>query len=194
MEDNIYLELKKRIEELSPLTDEEWKDISTKWKQKTIEKNQYLLKAGQIESKFYFVYTGVHRVFGDRDGEEINVGFAYDGEYSGVFDSFLAQTPSDLYLQSITESQVLYIEYEDMMELFDKYKSIERWGRLFNAKMLIAMARRQMEARSFTAEEKFKRLFDQSPHIFQLVPLKHLASYLGMTPETLSRMRKKMLS
>lgn len=194
MEDNIYLELKKRIEELSPLTEDEWKDISTKWKQKTIEKNHYLLKAGQIESKFYFIYKGVHRVFGDRDGEEINVGFAYDGEYSGVFDSFLAQTPSDLYLQSITESQVLYIEFDDMMELFDKYKSIERWGRLFNAKMLIAMARRQMEARSFTAEEKFKRLFDQSPHIFQLVPLKHLASYLGMTPETLSRMRKKMLS
>lgn len=194
MEDNIYLELKKRIEELSPLTEEEWADISTKWKQKTFEKNEYLLKAGQIESKFYFVYRGVHRVFGDRDGEEINVGFAYDGEYSGVFDSFLAQIPSDLYLQSITESEVLYIEFMDMMELFDKYKSIERWGRLFNAKMLIAMARRQMEARSYTAEEKFQRLFNQSPHIFQLVPLKYLASYLGMTPETLSRMRKKMLS
>ena len=75
MEDNIYLELKKRIEELSPLTEEEWADISTKWKQKTFEKNEYLLKAGQIESKFYFVYRGVHRVFGDRDGEEINVGY-----------------------------------------------------------------------------------------------------------------------
>lgn len=194
VEDNIYLELKKRIEELSPLTSAEWRDISGKWKRKTSAKNEFLLKPGQIESKFYFVYKGVHRVFGDRDGEEINVGFAYDGDYSGVFDSFLAQTPSELYLQSITASEMLYISFEDMMLLFDKYKSIERWGRLFNANMLIAMARRQMEARSFTAEEKFLRLLNQSPHIFQLVPLKHLASYLGMKPETLSRMRKKMLS
>ena len=76
--------------------------------------------------------------------------------------------------------------------MFDEMKCIERFGRQFNAKILIDMAKRQLESRSFTAEEKYKRLLAQSPHILQLVPQKHLASYLGMTPETFSRLRAKI--
>ena len=190
MEDNIYHALKKRIERLSPLTDEEWSLFEAKWKRKTASKNDYLLKPGQVESKFYYVHSGVHRMFGDKEGEEVNVGFAYNGDYSGMFDSFLSQKPTDMYLQAITDCKMLYISYQDLMGMFDRFKSIERWGRLFNAEMLIAMARRQMESRSYSAEEKFQRLWDQSPHIFQLVPQKYLATYLGMTPETFSRLRK----
>lgn len=192
MEDNIYIALKKRIEELSPLSEEEWLDFSASWKKKLFKKGDFILKAGEVEQCFYFVHTGVHRLFGDKNGEEITVGFAYNGEYSGVFDSFLSQKPSDFFVESITESNVLYINYTELMHHFDKHKSVERWGRLFNAEILIAMARRQVETRSYSAEEKFKRLFDQSPHIFQLVPQKYLASYLGMTPETFSRLRAKI--
>ena len=79
------------------------------------------------------------------------------------------------------------------MTIFDKYKWVERWGRILNANILIGIGRRQVEVRSYTAEERFERLFNQSPHIFQLVPQKHLASYLGMTPETFSRMRKAIM-
>lgn len=192
MEDSIYTALKKRIEALSPLTEEEWVDFSSKWKKKTASKNQYLLKPGQVEGYFYFVGSGVIRVFGEKDEEEINVGFTYDNEFSGVYDSFLSQKPTDLYLQAIADCKMIRISYADLMDQFDKYKSVERWGRMFNAEMLIGVSRRQVEARSFSAEEKFKRLVKNSPHIFQLVPLKHLASYLGMTPETLSRLRKKV--
>ena len=192
MEDNIYTALKKRVDQLSPLSEDEWADFSASWKQKCFKKGDFVLRAGEVEKNFYFVHTGVHRLFGDKNDEEINVGFAYHGDYSGAFDSFLSQKPSDFYIESITDSDVLYINYTDMMHYFDKYRSVERWGRLFNAEMLIAMARRQMEARSYSAEEKFKRLFDQSPQIFQLVPQKYLASYLGMTPETFSRLRAKI--
>ncbi|QSE98285.1 Crp/Fnr family transcriptional regulator [Fulvivirga lutea] len=192
MEDTIYTALKKRIETFTQLSEAEWHDFSSKWRVKKFAKDEFVLKAGQVEGYFYFVFEGCHRLFGDRDGEEINVGFSYNNEFSGVYDSFLAQQPSEAYLQSISESVTLRISYDDLMQQFDKYKSIERWGRKFNAEMLILMAKRQVESRSYSAEEKYTRLMNQSPHIFQIVPLKHLASYLGMTPETLSRLRKKV--
>ena len=78
--------------------------------------------------------------------------------------------------------------------MFDSHKGIERWGRIFNSKILIGMARRQIEVRAYSAEERFDRLQNDSPHIFQLVPQKYLASYLGMTPETFSRLRKTKTS
>jgi CRP-like cAMP-binding protein len=188
----IYLELKRKIEEYVHPNVEEWNDFSSKWKPKSFKKNEYLTKGGQIEKYFYFVNSGVIRLFGEREDNEINVGFTYNGEFSGIYDSFLSQTPTDLFLQAITDCEVLRISYQDLMSQFDMYKSIERWGRLFNAEMLILMARRQIESRSYSAEEKFNRLFEASPHIFQLVPQKYLASYLAMTPETFSRLRKKL--
>ncbi|MEQ8927262.1 MAG: Crp/Fnr family transcriptional regulator [Fulvivirga sp.] len=192
MEVTIYDALKKRIESFTQISDVEWADFSSKWKLKEFDKDEYVLKAGQVEKYFYFIYEGCHRLFGDKEGEEINVGFSYNNEFSGVYDSFLAQQPSETYLQSISKSVTLRITYDDLMAQFDKYKSVERWGREFNAAMLILMARRQVESRSYSAEEKYTRLMNQSPHIFQIVPLKYLASYLGMTPETLSRLRKKV--
>lgn len=192
MEDSIYESLKKRIDELSPLSPLEWNDFARKWKRKSVVKGEYLLKAGQVEKYFYYVHYGVLRMFGENKEEEVDVGFSYDGEYSGIYDSFLAQKPTDMYLQAITACEMLRISHEDLMEQFDKYKSVERWGRIFNANMLIRMARRQVETRAYNAEEKFKRLAQNSPHILEIVPHKYLASYLGMTPETFSRLRSKL--
>ena len=79
------------------------------------------------------------------------------------------------------------------MKLFDQYKIVERWGRMFNQGVIVGYGILAKSILADTAEEKFNRLVNQSPHILQLVPQKHLASYLGMTPETFSRMRKKAM-
>jgi hypothetical protein len=79
------------------------------------------------------------------------------------------------------------------MPLFDQYKVFERWGRLFNQSVLVGFGVFIQSILADSAEERFNRLMDQSPHIFQLVPQKHLASYLGMSAETFSRMRKKTM-
>lgn len=96
-------------------------------------------------------------------------------------------------IQSLSRVVGLKISYANLIELFDKYKSVERWGRLFNAKMLIGVGRRQVEVRDFSVEERLRRPIADSPHIFRLVPQKHFASYLGMKPEAFSRMRKAYL-
>lgn len=192
LEDKIYASLRAQVEKYTALTQEEWLHFSSFWEQCTFKKNEYMTKSGQVENWFYFVYDGVLRLYADKDGEEINAGFTYNNDFSGEYASFLSQEPTAFYIQAITDCSLLRISYQNLMRMFDELKSIERFGRQFNAKILIDMAKRQLESRSFSAEEKYKRLLTQSPHILQLVPQKHLASYLGMTPETFSRLRAKI--
>lgn len=189
----IYEALHTAIESSSSILEEEWEDIKSYWKTLKAKRNEHLTQIGKVEHYFYFVHDGVLRGYSFNDGNEVTVGFSYNGDYSGAYDSFLEQTPSDFAIQAISDADLLRIHYTDLMKLYDKYKCMERWGKIFNSNILIGMARRQVEARSYSAEEKFERLAKDSPHIFQLVSQKHLASYLGMTPETFSRLRKQRL-
>ncbi len=183
--------LKESVFKLTEMSFSDWEDFGSRWTAFELKKNDFLIKEGQIEKYFYFIHEGVLRAFFLREGVEANIGFSYDGEFSGAYDSFLEQKVTDWNIQALSKVQGLKISYADLMAMFDAYKSVERWGRLFNAQILIGMGRRQVEVRDFSAEERFRRLHTDSPHIFQLVPQKHLASYLGMTPETFSRMRKE---
>ncbi|UXP32717.1 Crp/Fnr family transcriptional regulator [Reichenbachiella agarivorans] len=186
--------LKQQIFRLSPLSEDEWEDFSVRWTPFSLKKGEYMIAEGKIEKYFYFIHSGVLRAFFRKDGHESNIGFTYDGDYSGAYDSFLDQKVADWNIEALSDVVGLRISYVDLMAMYDAYKSVERWGRLFNAKILIGMGRRQVEIRDFSAEERFERLMRDSPHIFQLVPQKHLASYLGMAPETFSRMRKSSMT
>ncbi len=171
---------------------DEWVDFSSKWKPIAVPKNEFIIKKGTVEKYLYFVVDGVLRAFHIKDGEEICVGFSYTNDFSGGYDSFITGGPTRFYIQALNPVNLLRISRDDLDALYDKHKIVERWGRLFNEKLLLGKGLREVAILAYSAEERYRRLMTQSPHCLQLIPQKYLASYLAMTPETFSRLRKKV--
>ncbi len=186
--------LKASVKQFVNLTENEEEAFISPWSKFEYNKNTVITDFGQTEKYFYYVHKGVMRGYFIKNGIDYNMGFSYDGEYSGVFDSFLDQSPAVWALETITPTYGLRIEYQALMKLYDDHKVFERWARLFYQRVLVGYGVFSRSILADTAEEKFNRLVKQSPHVLQLIPQKHLASYLGMTPETFSRMRKKAMS
>jgi CRP-like cAMP-binding protein len=173
--------------------EKEWEAFINRWEYYEFPKNQIITHLGQVEAYFYFVHEGVIRAYFEKGTEEYNLGFSYTGEFSGVYDSFMHQRPAGFCAETISHTAGLKINFNNLMYLFDQYKVFERWGRLFNEMILTGFGEFFKSLLADSAEERFNRLMRQSPHVFQIIPQKHLASYLGMTPETFSRMRKKSM-
>jgi CRP-like cAMP-binding protein len=174
-------------------TASEWQVFSSHWQPYQFSKGHIVTDFEEIEGYFYFVHEGVIRAYFEKGIEEFNIGFSYYGEFSGVYDSFVKRKPAGYCLETLAPTNGLRISFEGLNTLYDEYKVFERWGRLFNEMILTGFDTFMKSLLADSAEERFNRLISQSPHVFQIIPQKHLASYLGMTPETFSRMRKKAM-
>lgn len=175
--------------------DEIWKDIRPRWHPRCVEKGTMITEAQTIETHFYFVLSGVQRLYyPSLEGSDVVLGFTFHHNFSGVYDSFVRQTPALCYLQALTKSELLAISLKDMNELFDRYASMERWGRLFVQDILFGRVQREIELTTRTAEERYRDFMRRSPAPLRQIPQKHLASYLNMTPETFSRLRASRIS
>lgn len=173
------------------LTLDERDRIAPLWVERGFRRRDIITATGEVEDWFSIVRTGVHRIYFEHDGDEVCLGFAYDGSWSGVFDSFTSRRPARLTLQAVTDTTLFSIRHADLMRLYDEVPAMARFGRLILEEVLYGRATREIEQLTLTAEERYRRLLQRSPHLLQLVPQKDIASYLRMTPETFSRLRAK---
>ena len=158
-------------------------------KERTLRRNDFLIEKGQVESSLFFVIEGSLRIYYPHEDEEICVGFGHDHNLICSYPSFISQQPSAYYIQALSTTQLIAIAQRDLYALFDTHHKIERAWRMLEEDALLGKIERETEMLTFTPEERYKRLLQRSPHIFQNIPRKYIASYLRMTPETLSRLK-----
>lgn len=184
--------LRNAFEQLVKLSDEEWQDAESRFVPVSFAKDEVITREGTIEPYFYFILNGVHRMYYvTPDGNEVVLGFSFDGNFSGAYDSFCMQKPAYLNIQSLTASEALAISFADFSYLLATYKNFERWGRLFAQLILFGRGKREIEMLCTTADERYNAFVQRMPANLQQIPLRHIASYLNMTAETLSRIRAK---
>lgn len=160
-----------------------------KWNHvRVLNRHDFLAQPREIETNLYFVSSGTMRLYYPREAEEICVGFAYANTLICSYPSFITQQPSQYYIQALTRTRLVSISRKDFYALFEPYRSLERCWRLLEEQALLGKIEREVEMLTFTPEERYIRLLERSPHIFQLIPRKYIASYLRMSPETLSRL------
>ncbi|MEM8893793.1 MAG: Crp/Fnr family transcriptional regulator [Bacteroidota bacterium] len=182
------------MSEKVPFSDEEWSAFTELLEVRRLKKGEHLIRAGEMENYLYWMIDGVIRGYYLRDGEELVAGFSFDFSLSGAYDSFISRNPTNVFVQAISDATLVCLHRDKLESLYDRFKSFERYGRLNLEEMFLKKAQHEIAVLSYSAEERLQRLMRDSPGIFQLVPLKHLASYLGMKPETLSRLRSKLRS
>jgi CRP-like cAMP-binding protein len=160
---------------------------------KKIRKRQYLLNAGDVCLYINFVEAGLLRSFTvDDEGNEHVVQFACEGSWISDVGSFASGTGALYNIEALEDSELLQLTKQAMDELLNNLPAMERFFRLLMQNNIVALQRRVIAYMSMSAEQKYLKLMDVTPDIINRASQQHVASYLGITPETLSRIRKKV--
>ena len=162
------------------------------FQQAEFKRKEIITYEGQKEKYLYFVLEGIQRSYYIKEGKEHVIAFTYPPSFSGIPESFIAQTPSRYFLEAITESKMLRISHEKLQALMDEDREIERLMRKATELVLIGLVHRHYELLAYSIEDRFKAFASRSAHLFNLIPHKYLASYLGINATNFSKLLSKV--
>ncbi len=159
---------------------------------KVVPKGGYLMEAGQICDYVAFINKGLFRAFCMVNNEEVTNNFSFSGNFLTDYSSFLTRQPSIEYHQALEDAEVLLLSYEKTQMIYDQVPSWEKFGRLIAEFILIRISERNQSMIFLSAEEQYLNLMKTRPKVIANIPQHYIASYLGIRPESLSRIRKRL--
>jgi signal-transduction protein with cAMP-binding, CBS, and nucleotidyltransferase domain len=192
MED--FERLQKIVHNVSGMNQQDF-DISLPyWQVKTYHKGEFYNEYKNVCKYLGFVLNGVFRIYKYQEDSatEKNMLFFTDDQFMTSYKSFFSQLSCDYYTEAMTPSSVLYIHYDHLQQLYKQWPSWERFGRILAESALNAVMNNTEGFLFKSPEDRYQELTVNHPHIFESVPLYHIASYLGIEGPSLSRIRKRM--
>jgi CRP-like cAMP-binding protein len=185
----------KTVNSLCALPGHEQEMVRNAVTRKKINKNDFFVTEGKPASQLAFIEAGVMRKFQvTEEGEEITSEFIGPGVFCGAYYSFYMQQPSFEYIQALTDCDILTLSYHDLQQLYKTSFHFNVFGRRFIEQSCIQKEFRARKIISLPARERYEWFVDEFPEINKVAQVQHIASYLGMNPETLSRIRRKLIS
>jgi CRP/FNR family transcriptional regulator, anaerobic regulatory protein len=173
-------------------SESEWQPFLEGLVRKQVPKGSYLMEAGQVCDYVAFINKGLFRTFCLVKNEEVTYNFSFDGNFFTDYPSFVTRQPTMEYHQALEDAEVLTLSYEKMQMIYAKVPAWERFGRLIAEFILVRIAERNRSMLFLSAEEQYLNLMKTRPKVIANVPQHYVASYLGIQPESLSRIRKRL--
>ena len=179
------------IQNVISLTREEEHEISRRFYITSLKKNEFAIEAGEYCEKIFFIKKGTLRIYYlDEKGEEITCFFAQENQFLSSYSSFLTHTPTKENIQAIEDCTLICINRKDLEAISNRVPKFHEFRRIMAENLFIAMERRVAMLQSQSAQEAYESLIKETPTLLHNIPQQYLASFLGITPQHLSRIRK----
>lgn len=158
-----------------------------------LNKKSYLIEAGKIENYLYFIEKGILRYWTqDSEDKEVTFWYSFSGEFANSYYSLKQNTLSEFNIQALTDSVVWRVEKECLFDIYSKSLTLNIIAREIMEDIFTRKILREISLLKLTPEDRYKELLSKEPELIKTIPLKHLASYIGVTPQALSRIRKRI--
>ena len=185
-------EIKAYFKKMVQISESDWEIFSSKLVKREFAKKTAILKLGMKENYLSFIEEGIIRYYIPKDADDITFEFGFAGNFISAYQYFLTKQPCTYHIEAITDTILWSITYTDLQEIYASTTIGNTIGRLASEGLFIRKSFREISLLTQTAEERYLSLFEDAPHLLQLIPLKYIASYIGITPQALSRIRKRI--
>lgn len=187
-------QIKAHLDQIADISNQDWDFFMSKLQRREIPKKSVFLKVNDIENHISFIESGVVRLYIPKEDpdKEITFGFSFKDQFISAYDSFLTRTPSAYQLQALTDTTILSITYDDLQLVYKTTQIGNLIGRLTAERLFLIKSKREQNLLNLTAEERYVNLFKERPELLKIIPLKYISSYIGVTSQALSRIRKRL--
>ena len=189
----MFSELEKNFRQQIALTDDEFDRVTRHFVPKKLRRRQLLLEPGDVCTRMAFVTKGALYAYSTTEKGSINVvQFAFESWWMADLYSFFTQEPTKLTIEALEDCQLLLLKTDRLEPLMAEVPAVESYLRILYQNAYVALQRRMEETIGLTAEQRYTRFMERDGHLLLRVPQHLIASFLGITPETLSRIRKQL--
>lgn len=182
------------IKSIASLNEAEEKAFLSILEVKTFKKKEFLLEEGKICNKITFVNNGCMRLFYNVEGVENTIQFFFTDSWYTDYASFLTGRPTNENMQALEPSEVVQFKKDDLYKLYESMPIFEKVGRIFAESAYLSISQLNQMKTNEEPEIRYKNLLKTRPELIQRIPQHYIASFLGIKPETLSRIRKRILT
>lgn len=190
----LYQQFKNAVFHIHPrLAEAEWQYLQSACTMKEFKKGDHFLKEGETQTAIGFVNSGLLRgYYIDKEGEEITIRFVKENGYATHYAALINQLPSRYYFQCLEHSQIMLLPLTKIQEGYEKFKGLERFGRLIAEQVLTFQQSRIEDFQFLDAEQRYVKFIEEYLELFNRISVSHLSSYLGIKRQSLTRIRSKI--